>query len=519
MTTKPLLIFLVSLALTPFAKAEPPAGDDVEALRREITSLRQDYESRLQRLEERLEQIVANQNRAEQETEEIRRQDQETREIAMRSLRQTEEAIESAEEAQSVAQQTQEQLQQISTTPLFDAVEQPIQEEFEFHGYLRSGFGVNERGGRQIAFKAPGAPAKYRLGNEAETYAEMVFVNNWINAERDPEKAWFKTEVLIMAQTDNIETFDPSSNFRFREAFAQGGNLLGGRWRDTKFWAGQRYYMRQQIYTNDFWYTDMSGYGGGAEDVPLGFGKAALALIGSASPTAITQAGNVPKRNLDARLYDFKVPGGTGGLWYNYAFAKVGELSTGETYPSASGHAFGFEHKRTEFLGGYHQLTVQYGTGAASNLVATVQPPTEYWQDAKTFLVNDHTLIQPNRKFAIMPAFAAGWHQTGKPDEPGHKWVSFGAQPIYYFNNHFSVAFDAGFDYVKDANGQYQGWLRKFTIAPQIGTSPEFWSRPVLRGFVTFADWSDGLRGFVGGEFYKNRRSGISAGVQVETWW
>ncbi len=49
---------------------------------------------------------------------------------------------------------------------------------FEFHGYLRSGYGLNSRGGQQVAFQAPGADAKYRLGNEAETYAELIFVNN-----------------------------------------------------------------------------------------------------------------------------------------------------------------------------------------------------------------------------------------------------------------------------------------------------------------------------------------------------
>ena len=48
---------------------------------------------------------------------------------------------------------------------------------FEFHGYFRSGYGLNGDGGQQVAFQAPGADAKYRLGNEAETYGEFIFVN------------------------------------------------------------------------------------------------------------------------------------------------------------------------------------------------------------------------------------------------------------------------------------------------------------------------------------------------------
>ena len=35
----------------------------------------------------------------------------------------------------------------------------------------------------RLHFEAPGAGAKYRLGNEAETYGEFIFVNNWINPD------------------------------------------------------------------------------------------------------------------------------------------------------------------------------------------------------------------------------------------------------------------------------------------------------------------------------------------------
>src|SRR5262245_36746092 len=46
---------------------------------------------------------------------------------------------------------------------------------FRFHGYLRSGFGVDGDGNGQQPFQAPLSGAKYRLGNEAETYLETTF--------------------------------------------------------------------------------------------------------------------------------------------------------------------------------------------------------------------------------------------------------------------------------------------------------------------------------------------------------
>jgi len=60
---------------------------------------------------------------------------------------------------------------------------------------------------------------------------------------------------------------------------------------------------------------------------------------------------------------------------------------------------------------------------------------------------------------------------------------------------------------------------RVVTIAPQIGAGRQFFSRPVLRGFVTYANWSDGLRGLVGGTPFATRRDGVTYGIQLETWW
>lgn len=47
----------------------------------------------------------------------------------------------------------------------------------------------------------------------------------------------------------------------------------------------------------------------------------------------------------------------------------------------------------------------------------------------------------------------------------------------------------------------------------------KFFSRPVLRAFLPYANWSDGLRGSVGGVPYSKRTAGLTYGVQAETWW
>jgi len=93
------------------------------------------------------------------------------------------------------------------------------------------------------------------------------------------------------------------------------------------------------------------------------------------------------------------------------------------------------------------------------------------------------------------------------------------ARPVWFFTDHVLLAFEAGFDHTSSGAGLYDGWLRKFTLAPQIGAGRKFFSRLVLRAFVTYANWSQGLEGFVGGEAFKNKTFGWNVGVQGETWW
>jgi maltoporin len=490
-------------------------GDEIEDLRKELAELKRDYTRRVESLEARLAQLDAVQSKAIETDKQIM-------ELAVRTEVKAIETAEQLEEAKEIIQQNKAAIENSTSTPLFDKNEaSETGKAFEFHGYARSGYGLNERGGPQVAFQAPGALAKYRLGNEAETYAELVFVNNWLNPERDTSKAWFKTEAMVSAKTLNLQSYDPSSEFKLREAFVQGGNLFSGSFAEAKFWAGERYYMRQDIHINDFWYTDLSGYGGGVEDIPLGNARASLAYIGSTQPSSPDEAtGNVAKSTIDARVQGVKAPGGEINLWYDYAFAKSGRVtSDGVILPSADGNAIGIQHKKTKLFGGYHTLTFQFGTGAASNLLATAQPPTQNWRNARTYLITDHSLFQPNNTFAVMPIFVAAWNHTGDPGTGYTRWISTGARPIWYFSKHGSLTFEAGFDNVDDALGRYQGWLRKFTIAPQIATGPEFFSRPVVRVFVTYASWTDGLKGFVGGNAYLDRLQGLSAGVQMEAWW
>jgi len=395
---------------------------------------------------------------------------------------------------------------------------------FEFHGYLRSGYGQNGVGGQQVAFQAPGADAKYRLGNEVETYGEFIFVNNWRPQDRASDKAWIRTEVMVEADTTNSSTYANfagrvgNDNFRLREAFVQAGNVLKIQ-PNAKFWAGERYYRRRHIEIDDFYSLDMSGYGAGVEDLNVGFASMALAFLAGARPDIVTGNGTYAKNNIDVRLYNLKGPGGRWGAWFDWAHSKGGTTPTGAVIPTTAGYAFDLRQTQLEWHGGYHSFSVAYGTGAASNYSTSIEDPTPYLRRSAKFLATEQVLFQTSERFAIMPIFVYQRTRDGNPYDGWDQWVSFGVRPEIFFTKYLSLAVEGGFDHTHSLSGQYDGWLRKFTIAPQIGAGRKFESRPVLRVFLTNANWSDGLRGFVGGIPYLNRTSGLTYGVQAETWW
>jgi maltoporin len=405
---------------------------------------------------------------------------------------------------------------------------------FEFHGYLRTGYGMNGEGGKMEAFKAPGAFAKYRLGNEAETYGEMSLVNNWLR-EDDPLSApYVRSTVMVSYVTGENFTYDSLNNqkqgndFALRQAFIEGGNVFQAI-PDIRIWAGQRYYQRMDIHINDFYYLDMSGYGAGIQDVPLGdFCKLSLAWIGGSVDDYETDHGRVAKQNLDLRLTDIKVPLGRLTLWFDFSDTRGGEVrnvfnenGSDLRIQSSSGWAIGMFHRTGEeaFLGGYNQLSLQYGRGAAYNFASTLDSSGPYLDDAWHFRVTDHFTIQPSPHFAVQVVGVYDKIHYGGPGSD-NQWISVGARPVYFFNDRFSTALEAGVDWVTSDPLGKDGRLWKVTFAPiQVSLGKKFFSRPQLRAYVTYAGWSSDFKGSIGGSTYENDTRGLSYGIQVETWW
>ena len=215
---------------------------------------------------------------------------------------------------------------------------------FEFDGYLRSGIGFNDKGGAQEAFQAPGAYSKYRLGNETDMYSELGLTTNWVNP--DHNDAWFKTKVKIgIQQVHPHFTFDTlrdaPGNIVNREVYVEAGHIVESH-PEMTLWAGQRFYRRRDVHIIDFFFNDMSGYGGGFQDMKVGGdSKLSVAFLGGSNEnppmTAGSDVGRLFKGTLDLRLSD--IPAGPGKLELWLIPTTGAPIPAGVFKPDAHGSA------------------------------------------------------------------------------------------------------------------------------------------------------------------------------------
>jgi maltoporin len=425
---------------------------------------------------------------------------------------------------------------------LADRIEEVLQGYLDISGYFRAGYGHSNEGGPQQAFGIPDL-AKYRLGNEAENYGELAFAKTFFplgvfggeKGELDGPIARMTYRLSFYNPYDNYGS-SQDTQFGSPEVWASVANVIPGM-PDAKFWAGDRFYRRHDIHINDFYFWDMSGGGGGVEDVTLGNGKLALAWVGNGAQSGVVNGFDSPdpeneagfsKTSFDLRYYDWAFFGGTGEVGLIYSSANSGNDVNGLSAPNSDGVAINLVKTDKEFLdkNSLNVMSLQFGTGPASSFTSgfeTFSTPTGTFirpapEDAWRFRATEQVVIQPIEEFSIGAAMVYQYTDYGL-DLPNQQWLSGGLRPIWQISDGFSLAFEGGVDWATSTQGGEGGTLGKLTIAPQVSIGNEFFSRPVLRAFFTYAMWTEGLQGEVGGLDYANQTSGWTWGVQMESWW
>jgi len=408
--------------------------------------------------------------------------------------------------------------------------------DFDFYGYFRSGLGVDDSGNTQSAFKAPNAEAKYRLGNEAETYVETGFSNK-LGLEDSDDETSFNSYVLLAYSTPHANNNNYDATTSLREVFAEATGIMG--WNPSaSLWAGQRFYSRYDVHMNDYYYRDMSGFGGGIERVTLPDGNThfAAAWIGGSIDKLNSNGtgfqnpdGRFNKNSLDMALTEIPVPGGTLNTHLTVSRFE-GDSITNTTgsldMDSSWGAAISVIYSTELGTKGENIIAAQYGQGAAYNFKSQITMPTSLddstvtdidISELQTIRFLDNLIWDISDKWTMQGVAIYQNSDLGTSQSDQLTWISLGFRPAYHFNRFFSLETEFGYDYT-DKEDAESGSLFKFTIAPQITPEAKTLSRPSIRMFLTYAAWSDEFEGMVALPSYTEETDGISAGVQVESW-
>jgi maltoporin len=515
---------------------------EMEQLKQEYDQMKQAYEARFKKLDERLTQLETASSAPAGAPEAAVSVFKPAPKITVVATSPEEMRFQEPTDSMQLALAGQE------NKPVRERMERVLREYVDITGYFRAGYGRDDEGGPQAAFQAPGALAKGRLGNEAENYGEIAIGKNFYLPEafslsRSPRPNGTSSQPVARFLV-RISMFNPYQNylvssgtsFGIAEAWGAIGNLSASQ-PAMNVWAGNRYYRRHDIHINDLMMYNMSGGGGGVEDVKLPIGKLAFAWIGQGSqsgfndlpqPDPANKAG-FNKSNFDFRWYDVKFLGGSGEFGFDISHATSGHDESGASAPDATGASFTFIHTSEKWGGNENNLNkfyIQYGHGPAKTFTSGFET---YNTAAGTFIrpdapgsyrfrVADNVIFETGKHFTISPVLLYQLTEYKQYGGQQH-WFSAGARPQAQFNNYLSLAFEPFVDWVDDKSTNVSDYLFKMTFAPQVSLGNHFMSRPAIRAFVTYAQWGSGFKGQVGGPDYANSTQGWTWGVQMESWW
>ncbi|MGI9280361.1 MAG: maltoporin LamB [Endozoicomonas sp.] len=447
----------------------------------------------------------------------------------------------------------------------------------DFHGYARSGIGRSAEGGDQACFKAAGAPAKYRLGNECETYTELK-----LGAElADDNDTSFRLETNIaykVFQNNDWEMPGTGNNyfgnneFALREVNLQARNIfkaLPG----SMLWVGKRFYQRHDVHMNDWYYWDVSGPGAGIQDIDVGIGKFDVAWLRNTpnvgyyenDTPASLKTEEVETDIVDLRLKDIALMDNLSlELGIDYGKGNPPDKANYKKFVDQDGWMLTGE-LTLAILGGFNKFALQYAndamTGPGVGSTGRFMNTSDWYKSNKMYRILDHGSFSLTDRLDIM--YVAAWTQVEYDKKaqnldsslPSKRtWMTAGVRPIWKWSELTSTAFELGWDKVENAyysstniagQNHFDSQLVKFTVAQQFHPKFGAFVRPVIRVFATFADWkaidnplcktndttrkecsAAGLEYFDTGtsaeqimRTFGKDASGWTYGVQFEAWW
>ena len=408
---------------------------------------------------------------------------------------------------------------------------------FEFHGYMRSGVLMNSNGHGGSSFDkwSPigGFHPTGRLGNEGETYGELEFIKN-LYMENG---SWAKFHALLAYESGNLNDWDSgNSDVHLRNAFVEMGDLptFTGAFEKSVLWAGKRFYGREDIHITDYYIRDFSGTGGGIQNIKLGNGSLDLAFLGRDFDD-FTPVGS-PDVDINGQVYTLDARYNIGSWDLELAghiSADNGDREAGSSGPNQKNRdqlaESGFQGYVGYNLPGYYGMDSgfskvygQVGYGLGAELGRAGGYGNNYEKET-AWSIGTMGQAGINDKWDVMTTVVY-YDKMDTVDKIGKKYdfnyYNFVVRPVYKINENFELQFEAGYTRYDDGSTDRQGGISKLTFAPTFKLSTdEFWGRPEIRTFVTYANWNDDYQKDMASKLSDyNNQDGWNFGIQAEIW-
>ncbi|EFX92451.1 LamB porin [Actinobacillus ureae ATCC 25976] len=399
----------------------------------------------------------------------------------------------------------------------------------DFHGYARSGIGWTSGGGEQSAFTVNGGGSKYRLGNEAETYAELKLGQELY---KNGEKSIYLDSNVAYSVNQQVDW--EATNPALREINVQFKNFADSLPGAT-LWAGKRFYQRHDVHMNDFYYWDISGPGAGVENIDVGFGKLSLAVTRNTEKdgayswkydpmTKKWQSSQDKNKDVYNDVFDIRLAGletnkdGSLEIGFDFGNAHTKDGAIYEKDATKRGYMATIEHTQGNFFGGFNKFTAQYAKDAMTSWSTGHSQGGSANNKGDMLRLINQGVVQASDKVEVM--YALIYEKTDLDNKRGKTWYSAGIRPMYKWNDTISTLLEVGYDRIKDQASGKKNDLMKYTIAQQWQAGSSIWARPAIRVFGTYAHWNDKFntanRTDAG---YKAKDGEFIGGVQFEAWW
>jgi len=379
----------------------------------------------------------------------------------------------------------------------------------DWSGYFRGGPAATTVSGEsRQCYGLAGPGLKYRLGNECDFYGEFQLAQA-MKAGGVDFNAVLMTNYYSPA-TESDKSANPADNYGIEMAYVEMKGIDFSP--QTLFWMGKRR-DRDDVHIVDTFFVNLSGVGAGFENVDTGFGKFGMSGYKTDTPTARDAAGDLlPTGNngggrLHAQLYDMPVnPDGKLRL--------LGTFSHGDSQGGTkgkSGYGLSVEHVQDKFFGGGNHIWLQYSEGstAINQGFGNETAPS----GNKSYRIVE----SPSWQIGAFGGQAIALYQHDETNGVTTKAASIGGRGSYALTNNLKFLTELGFSQRKPDGTETQH-LTKLTVGPALSTGPDFWKRPELRLYVTYADFNKAAALDPANGLPVDKTNGVSYGAQVEIW-